>query len=150
MVAALVDEVRGERPDRIGAEAATLGVGREEQVDAGMAEVGFGLLDRLDVADDSSSTRIAKPSSSGSPPPVRSSLDAVEAEGAPPARDGGLGKDGGERRCVSGLDRSKDDLPSAQLHALKISENGHDIGRTEVDRPASRRVMQETRRSPGA
>ena len=40
-MAAVVDEVGRERPDRIGTEAATLGGGREEEVDAGVAEIRF-------------------------------------------------------------------------------------------------------------
>ena len=96
VVAAVVDEVRRERPDRVGTEAATLGGGREEEVDAGVAEVGFGLLGRLDVADARRRRRgSTKPSSSGSTAgQVR--LDAGEVERAPPARDRGLGEDRGQ------------------------------------------------------
>jgi hypothetical protein len=40
MVAAPVEEVRGQRPDGIGTEAAALGRRRDEEVDAGASEVG--------------------------------------------------------------------------------------------------------------
>ena len=52
MVAALVDEPGGHRPDGVGSESATGQVGPLEQVDAGMAELGIALLGGLDVADD--------------------------------------------------------------------------------------------------
>ncbi len=52
MVAAAVDELDGEGPDGVGTEPAALGVGAQEEVDAGVAEVGLVLLDGLDVADD--------------------------------------------------------------------------------------------------
>ena len=50
VMAALVDEVRGERPDRIGTEPASLRLGAQEEVDPRAPEVGLGLLDGLNVA----------------------------------------------------------------------------------------------------
>ena len=62
----VVDEVRRQRPDRVGTEAATLGGGREEKVDAGVAEVWLGLLRTPGCSRRTTpSSRIAKPSSSG-------------------------------------------------------------------------------------
>ena len=139
-MAAIVDEVRRERSDRVGAEAATLRGGREEEVDAGVAEVGFGLLDRLDVADDGAvddddEALLVRVASVGE---VR--LDAREIERPPPAGDRRLREDRGERRGVGGLDRSKRDRASVQLHGpslpddRRVSRPGYD-GRVPVPDP---------------
>lgn len=100
VMAALVDEVRGERPDRIGTEPASLRLGAQEEVDPRAPEVGLGLLDGLNVADDvvvclddeGQLVRVAAGQ-------VRA--DAVKIECAPPARDLRLGKDRRERGASS-------------------------------------------------
>ena len=67
MVAAAVDELDGEGPDGIRTEPAALGVGAQEEVDPGVAEVRLVLLDGLDVADDLAVVLDDEGSSSGSP-----------------------------------------------------------------------------------
>ncbi len=99
-MAALVDEVGGQRPDRVRAEPAALGVRPQEEVDAGTPEVGLVLLDRLDVPDDDAVllddvrafVRVADDQLGD---------DTLEIEVAPPARDLGLGEDRGEGRSVA-------------------------------------------------
>src|SRR6185369_5816174 len=104
VMATVIDEVRRERPDRVGTEAPTLGGGCEEEVDTRVSEVRFGLLGGLDVADadavDEDREALLVRMTAGQ---VR--LDTCEAERAPPACDRWLGEDRGQRRRVASLDR---------------------------------------------
>ena len=105
-MAALIDELGGQRPDRVRAESPPLGVRPQEQVDPGDPEVGLGLLDRLDVADDDAvlldderDLLRAADDQLGD--------DALEVEVAPPASDLRLGQDRGQGRGVGRGRRSE-------------------------------------------
>ncbi len=89
---AAVDQLDGEGPDRVGAEPSTLGVGPQEQVDAGLTEVGFELFDRLDVADDPAVMLDDVWVLLGAAAD-QVGAHALEIEVTPPATDLGLGQD---------------------------------------------------------
>lgn len=116
VMAATIDELDRERPDRVRAESPTLRVGAQEEVDAGMAEVGLELLDRLDVADDPAVV-LDDEGQVGGLTVDEVIEDAFEVKVAPPAGDLRLGQDRRQGGRILGRGRSQSDLASAQLHA---------------------------------
>ena len=120
-MATLVEEVGGQRPDRVRAQTATLGVRPQEEVDPGAPEIGLVLLDGLDVADDLAGVLDDERDLLGvTDDQLRD--DAVEVEVAPPARDLGLGQDRGEDRRIGRRGRSEGDLVAAQLHRPSLPQ----------------------------
>lgn len=121
-MAATVDELDRERPDRVGAESPTLRVGAQEEVDAGMAEFGLELFGRLDIADDLAVV-LDDEGEVGGVAVDQVVEDAREIEIAPPAGDVGLGQDRRQGRRILGRRRSQGDLAAAQLHAKTVPDD---------------------------
>ena len=114
-----------------GTEPAALGVGPQEEVDAGVAEVRFVLLDGLDVADDLARVLDDERLLLGAGLD-EVGHDALEVEGAPPAGHTWLGQDRGQRRGVLDRRRAQGDVAAAQFHGASVA-SGLGRGRLMLD-----------------
>jgi len=103
VMAALVGQEHEERAQGVGADAASLEAGPDEQVDAGMAVVEVGLFRVLDTTGDLS---VGEDGEDG----AALFVYPLPSVAHPPARDLGLAQHGLERRDVAVGDRAQDDL----------------------------------------
>ena len=104
--------------DGVGTETATLGVRAQEEVDAGVAEVGLLLLDGLDVADDLAFMLDHEGELLGAAIDEVGD-DTVEVEGAPPAGHLRLGQDRGQGRGVIDRRRAERDVATLEFHGAR-------------------------------
>ncbi len=127
MVTTAVDELDGEGPDGIGTEPASLGVGAQEEVDAGVSEVGLVFLDRLDISDDLAAVLDDERVFLGIAVD-EFGHDPVQVERAPPSGHRGLSEDRRQRRRVRESRRAEDHVPAAQFHGARVAPRGSVAG----------------------